>query len=585
MVTIVYAYCLTIRGSTEARIMALILKVLSYKGTPVAEASSCTFDQEGGSIGRSQDNRFVLPDPDKFISRKHGSIEFRNGAYSFTDSSTAGTYFVNRDMLLQHDTAPLSNGDVLRIGEYEIAVFEVPMPPAPREEPAFGFDPFGETPVPPEEPSFGFDPFGESPALSEEPSFGFDPFAEPPAPPAAPVAEPTTWPESPAWSSPFDLPPLETETPQPSGPSFVSQPDVSPFHESFIPPDIVEKPQESPEPDFDFEDLLRDLDSGGQKPEMQAPDAESWEPEDDFFKGIDLSALGPEPGATVEAQNVTESVPEFGSTAESEEAAHPSGVENPAFHEPAAVAPSEESVPPRVAVPAIDARTDLPIGGLSPAAAEPASARPPDRSGPAATHTHTAQTADRDLFAAFLEGAGIAPATGWGKDEDMPAVMNTVGVLLRSFVEGMMTVMRARAELKSQFRVSVTTMRPVENNPLKFTPNVDDALKIMLAQNHPGFMDPVEAVRGGFADLMNHQMAMTAGIQAALAAALQRFDPQRFEKLYEDGIVFQRKAKCWEAYSKAYPESVSDILENFFGEEFGEVYERQMRILQAAQTR
>ncbi|CAI8798227.1 type VI secretion system-associated FHA domain protein TagH [Methylocaldum szegediense] len=582
MITIVYAYCLAIRGSTEARIMALILKVLSYKGSPVAEATSCTFDQEGGSIGRSPDNRFVLPDPDKFISRKHGSIEFRNGVYSFTDSSTAGTYFVNKDMLLQHDTAPLSNGDVLRIGEYEIAVVEVPMPPGPQDEPSFGFDPFGEPPESPNEPLFSFGPFGKPPAPPEEPSFDFDPFGEPPVPPAAPVPEPEAWAETPAWSSPFDLPPAETDKPQSSGPSFIGQPDVSPFHESFIPPD-VEKPQESPELDFNFEDLLRDLDSGGQGPEMPAPVAESWEPEDDFFKGIDLSGLGPEPDATVEPQAMTEPAPDFGPAAESVEAAHPPSAENLVSHEQAAVVPSEEPAPSRATVPAIDAWVDSPVGGSSLAAAESVSASPPVPSvpsGPAATHT-----ADRGLFAAFLEGAGIASNTGWIKDEDMPAVMKTVGVLLRSFVEGMMTVMRARAELKSQFRVSVTTMRPVENNPLKFTPNVDDALKIMLAQNHPGFMDPVEAVRGGFADLMNHQMAMTAGIQAALAAALKRFDPQRFEKLYEEGIVFQRKAKCWEAYSKAYPESVNDILENFFGEEFGEVYERQMRILQSAQTR
>lgn len=543
--------------------MALILKVLSYKGTPVAEASSCTLDQEGGSIGRSPDNRFILPDPDKFISRKHGSIEFRNGVYSFTDSSTAGTYFVNRDVLLQHDTTPLSNGDVLRIGEYEIAVVEVPIPPAPPEEPSFGFGPFGEPPAPPEEPSFDFDPFGESPE-----------------PPAAPATEPATWPDSPDWSSPFDLPPLEIEKPQPSGPSFIDQPDVSPFHESFIPPDTVEKPQESLVPDFDFEDLLRDLDSGGKGAGMQTPAAESWKPGDDLFKGIDLSGLGPEPVASAEPHDATGAMPELGPAAESGEAGYPSNAENPAFHEQAAIVPSEESVPPRAAIPPVDAWTDSPGGGSSPAAAEPVSARPPERSAPAAM-----PTADRDLFTAFLKGAGIASATGWVKDEDMPAVMHTVGVLLRSFVDGMMTVMRARAELKSQFRVSVTTMRPVNNNPLKFTPNVDDALKIMLAQNHPGFLDPVEAAQGGFADLMNHQMAMTAGIQAALAAALKRFDPQGFEKLYEGGIVFQKKAKCWDAFSKAYPELVSEILENFFGEEFGEVYERQMRILQSARSR
>ncbi|MDV3242489.1 MAG: type VI secretion system-associated FHA domain protein TagH [Methylocaldum sp.] len=524
--------------------MALILKVLSYKGAPVPEEPSCTFDQEGGSVGRSPDNRFVLPDPDKFISRRHGSIEYRNGVYCFTDLSTAGTYVVNKDLLLQHDTAPLSNGDVLKIGEYEIAVVEVSLPPAEPEEAPFGFDPF---------------------EASHEA-------------PAAPVPESAAWPEPPTWDSPFDLPPPEPERSQPSGPSFIDQPDASPFHDSFIPPDIADKPEEAALPDFDLTDLLRDLDASESGSGHPTPAPESWEPPDDFFKGLDLNELGP--GAT-ESADSHDSMPEIGPLGGFEEMPGSARTESAAHGGQAAGLPPDAPIPPRASVPPVDdAPVDLSGAATSPAAPEPVSAVLPDGSS-----SVSKSAADRELFASFLAGAGIAPATGWVKDEDMAAVMNTVGVLLRSFVEGMMTVMRARAELKSQFRVSVTTMRPVDNNPLKFTPNVDDALKIMLARNHPGFSDPVEAVRGGFADLMNHQMAMTAGIQASLAAALRRFDPQGFEKLYEDAIVFQKKAKCWDAYGKAYPELVNEILENFFGEEFGEVYERQMRILQSARSR
>jgi len=523
--------------------MALILKVLSYKGAPVPEEPSCTFDREGGSVGRSPDNRFVLPDPDKFISRKHGSIEYRNGVYSFTDSSTAGTYVVNKDLLLQHNTVPLSDGDVLKIGEYEIAVVEINIPPVQPED---------------------------SP-------FGLDPFEHPPEPPAMPMPESATWPESPVWDSPFDVPLPEPERVQTSGPSFIDQPDVSPFHGSFIPPDIADKPEASALPDFDLGDLLRDLEANDGIADRQTTGSQSWEPPDDFFQGLDWGDLGPSPTESADSQDV---MPEVEALGRFEAVPDSSKAEGNAHAEPAGGLPLDGAIPSRAAVQSLDALADLQGLAASPAAPVPVSDKATDSSGPASK-----SAAERDLFASFLAGAGIAPATGWVKDEDIPAVMNTVGVLFRSFVEGMMTVMRARAELKSQFRVSVTTMRPVENNPLKFTPNVDDALKIMLARNHPGFSDPAEAVQGGFADLMNHQMAMTAGIQAALAAALKRFDPQRFEKLYEDGIVFQRKAKCWDAYGKAYPELVNEILENFFGEEFGEVYERQMRILQSAQSR
>ncbi|HYE34286.1 type VI secretion system-associated FHA domain protein TagH [Methylocaldum sp.] len=530
--------------------MSLILKVLSYKGAPVREESSCTFDQQGGSVGRSPDNRFVLPDPDKFISRKHGSVDYRNGVYYFTDSSTAGTYFANKDLLLQHDAVPLSNGDVLKIGEYEIGVTEA----------------------------------GPSQIQPEEPLFDFDPFEQPPESPAPAVTEPAAWPEPRAerWDSPFDVLPPQPEIPQSSGPSFIDQPDVSPFHGSFIPPDVADKPEESGLPDFDLKDLLRDLDSSESGAGQQAPAPESWEPPDDFFQGLDWGDPVPdriEPSSMPETELVDGS--DMISDFPVEEGAALDKQASGSL--PEGLMPSHDAS--EAIIPAISTPTGGDVADLQRPARPPNGPRPVPNKEPQGSSQVSGAAAGRDLFASFLAGAGLADDTEWIKDEDMAAVMKNVGVLLRDFVEGMMTVMRARAELKSQFRVSVTTMRPVNNNPLKFTPNVDDALKIMLARNHPGFVDPVEAVRGGFADLMSHQIAMTAGIQAALAAALKRFDPQGFEKLYEDAIVFQKKAKCWDAYGKAYPETVNEILENFFGEEFGEVYERQMRILQSAQSR
>lgn len=521
--------------------MALILKVLSYKGAPVPEEPSCTFDQDGGSVGRSPDNRFVLPDPERFISRKHGSIAFRNGAYCFTDSSTAGTYLVNKDLLLQHDTAPLSDGDILKIGEYEIAVVEVPVPPREPEKPPMDFDPFGN-------------------------------------PPESPV-----WPDAPLWDLSSDTAPPDSVIPQPVGPSFLDQPDVSPFHGTFSPPDVMDQSEDSALPDFDLGALLRDLDAGEAASGRKTAGSQNWDLPDDFFQGLDLSELG-RPGRT-ELADTRDPIPDIEPPSEPEEESGSPWVESPLDDEPGTTADGLLSRPDDVPAaspelePAPPSR-DLDGPAASPVVPDAVSVKPRD-----IPPTEFKNAPAQELFASFLAGAGLASSPGWGKDEDMGAIMNTVGILLRSLVEGMMTVMRARAEMKSQFRVSVTTMRPIDNNPLKFTPNVDDALQIMLARNHPGFLDPVEAVQEGFGDLMHHQMAMTAGIQASLAAALKRLDPQGFEKLYEDAIVFQRKAKCWEAYSKAYPQLVGEIMENFFGEEFGEVYERQMRILQSSQNR
>ena len=90
-----------------------------------------------------------------------------------------------------------------------------------------------------------------------------------------------------------------------------------------------------------------------------------------------------------------------------------------------------------------------------------------------------------------------------------------------------MTILRGRTELKTQIRVPVTILRPTENNPLKFSPGVDEALKLLLAKNHPGFVDAVEAVREGYQDIMHHQLAITAAVQASLMDVLKRFEPRQ----------------------------------------------------------
>lgn len=185
--------------------------------------------------------------------------------------------------------------------------------------------------------------------------------------------------------------------------------------------------------------------------------------------------------------------------------------------------------------------------------------------------------ASAELMLSFLEGAGIKDHA-FLPPEQRAAAMKSAGALFRSLIEGLMDVLRARAEMKSEFRVSVTTIRSFDNNPLKFNPDVESVLKLMLAPNNPAFIHPNDAVNEAFKDIKYHQVAMTAAIQASLAQILHRFDPECFEKTLGEGILFQKKARCWELYCEKYPELKSLALEDFFGEEFADAYEKQMRL-------
>lgn len=140
-----------------------------------------------------------------------------------------------------------------------------------------------------------------------------------------------------------------------------------------------------------------------------------------------------------------------------------------------------------------------------------------------------------------------------------------------------MDVLRVRAEMKSEFRVSVTTIRSTENNPLKFNPDVESVLKLMLAPNNPAFIAPDAAVSEAFRDIKYHQMAVTAGIQASLAEILRRFEPEAFEKHWEKDCYFRRKRDVGSFIVKNI--RTKDVSRRrVFGDEFADAYEKQMHL-------
>ena len=101
----------------------LRLRIVSDQRRSLAERSTAVFSVEGGTIGRSADNDWVLPDPLRYVSAHHARVQFREGHYYLQDVSTNGV-FVNDDVepLAKRGSSGyrLANGDVLRMGAYQI---------------------------------------------------------------------------------------------------------------------------------------------------------------------------------------------------------------------------------------------------------------------------------------------------------------------------------------------------------------------------------------------------------------------------------------------------------------------------------
>ena len=103
--------------------MTLRLRVVSDQRRSLGDRSSIVFTVDGGTIGRSADNDWVLPDPLRYVSAHHARVQFRNGRYFLQDVSTNGVFVNDEPEALARrgsEGYPIRNGDVIRIGDYQV---------------------------------------------------------------------------------------------------------------------------------------------------------------------------------------------------------------------------------------------------------------------------------------------------------------------------------------------------------------------------------------------------------------------------------------------------------------------------------
>jgi len=103
--------------------MTLRLRIVSDHRRLLGDRSNIVFAVDGGTIGRSADNDWVLPDPLRYVSAHHARVEYRDGHYYLEDLSTNGV-FVNDDERPLAKALPaghlLKTGDLIRMGDYQI---------------------------------------------------------------------------------------------------------------------------------------------------------------------------------------------------------------------------------------------------------------------------------------------------------------------------------------------------------------------------------------------------------------------------------------------------------------------------------
>ncbi|MBV8912532.1 MAG: FHA domain-containing protein, partial [Acetobacteraceae bacterium] len=78
------------------------------------------------SIGRGPGNDWVLPDPERHLSKTHCVLSIENGRTILTDLSTNGVHINGARQATARDSRTvLTDGDTFRLGEYTITVTEI----------------------------------------------------------------------------------------------------------------------------------------------------------------------------------------------------------------------------------------------------------------------------------------------------------------------------------------------------------------------------------------------------------------------------------------------------------------------------
>jgi type VI secretion system FHA domain protein len=538
--------------------MPLTLEVIGDKATRMGSSARKTFTA-GGTIGRLDDNDWVFPD--EYISGHHARIIFNNGAFLIEDTSTNGV-FINspQNRLTRGRPYPLRGGDTIFIDDYEVRVTlnaESPMAesyaPSRRGAPSESF---------------------EEPLVADVPGG---------------VGAPTA-------TDPLALLGLQSSPSVRPGPSAASLQGQSPLAEHYrpptpvkpkqsVPPAAAPPPSKAPPPGYipdDYDPMGADDDPFGSPPDLpasrpvppkpQAPRAPSPRPAapppsratppspsapTEFSSPPRVPTPGPKP-APVEPR-VAQPTPGAGRGVR--DARAPVGNESAA--PPAPIPPPRPKTPP-------------------PQAALPAAPPSPPPSRPLSPPAGGGGTMD---FAAMLQAAGLDDV------RVTPELSQQFGQILRVVVAGLMDVLRARDKIKDEFRMRMTTYKQTDNNPLKFSVNVEDALHNLLVKRNAAYLGPVEAFEDAFLDVRNHQMAMLAGVRVAYEAMLAEFDPDRLQKEFDPaakGANFLgggAKAKYWELYRNRFHDMVKDAdssFRNLFGDDFAKAYEEQLARLKAA---
>lgn len=217
----------------------------------------------------------------------------------------------------------------------------------------------------------------------------------------------------------------------------------------------------------------------------------------------------------------------------------------------------------------------------------PSAAPQPAAPQPAAPHASAPSDGAMvpDAFLAALSRASGVPMPML-RQQGAEQLGETLGALMRLFVDETRRLLEARSASKRLTRsASQTVIRPQDNNPLKFSPTTDEALRILFGPAGPSYLDAPRAFAQAFADLKQHQLQTYNAMQQAVRLLAEDLDPKEIERAHppEGGLerlMGSRKARLWDVYVARWDaknQREDDQLVSAFMRYFADCYDHAAR--------
>ncbi|SBS38275.1 FHA domain protein [Marinomonas spartinae] len=164
---------------------------------------------------------------------------------------------------------------------------------------------------------------------------------------------------------------------------------------------------------------------------------------------------------------------------------------------------------------------------------------------------------------AFLEGLGVSSAV---RDElETEKQWFEMGVGLNALLMGVINSLRQRANMKNQMKINRTMFQVEQNNPLKFSATIDDAIQNLYTRKSGSFLGATASIKESFDDLHTHEGAILAAASGSLEALLKLLSPEMISKKADENnslLKFMPKSSgaiSWKLYQELFEEYSKEV--------------------------